>query len=443
MAHRILRVCGLISNCAKSSIIRNNALAVGLLKPSVPLVQDARNINFFKRRPASALWKSVTSVSNAGRKRGRGRGVPRIKNLNKGQIIGVGKEALILPGLNSPLLQGNQLNNPYRVPKDPNSEEESQKPRVQLSLHKRNKVSPLDRGWSGGIIGGRKLGPPDPIDEEPFIGFQTWVLHFHQCAIMTGMFGRKKRVIVYAVTGNGKGLAGFATALRGDNKGALTLARNKAGQRLMYFERYDDHTILHDFYAEFGRTKIFAKQKPKGYGLKCHRVIAACCEAIGIKNLHAKIEGSLNIPNVIKAFFIGMLNQKSYQEMADEKKLHVVQFKKEHDYFPEVLASPETVRTSAEIANNEILDFKQYLMDGRLILNKKKPLPFFTKLPSYDIFLRKQERKRDQDKVRIRLRAEYGELCSFLTEKYPEAKIPKWERHIKKPKEEEEEAETN
>jgi len=38
------------------------------------------------------LWKGVTSVSNAGRKRGRGKGAGRkmIKDLNRGQIIGVG-----------------------------------------------------------------------------------------------------------------------------------------------------------------------------------------------------------------------------------------------------------------------------------------------------------------------------------------------------------------
>lgn len=42
---------------------------------------------------ADHIWKSVTSVSNAGKKRGRGKGVgkKRAKNLNRGQIIGVGK----------------------------------------------------------------------------------------------------------------------------------------------------------------------------------------------------------------------------------------------------------------------------------------------------------------------------------------------------------------
>ena len=42
--------------------------------------------------PAEDIWKGVTSVSNAGKKRGRGKGVKgRAQKLNRGQIIGVGK----------------------------------------------------------------------------------------------------------------------------------------------------------------------------------------------------------------------------------------------------------------------------------------------------------------------------------------------------------------
>lgn len=42
---------------------------------------------------ADQLWKGVTSVSNAGKKQGRGKGVGKrmAKNLNRGQVIGVGE----------------------------------------------------------------------------------------------------------------------------------------------------------------------------------------------------------------------------------------------------------------------------------------------------------------------------------------------------------------
>lgn len=40
---------------------------------------------------ADQLWKGCTSVSPAGRRKGRGRTVKKIRDLNRGQIIGCGK----------------------------------------------------------------------------------------------------------------------------------------------------------------------------------------------------------------------------------------------------------------------------------------------------------------------------------------------------------------
>lgn len=40
---------------------------------------------------ADQLWSGVTSVSNAGKKRGRGRSVKKRLDLNRGQRLGVGE----------------------------------------------------------------------------------------------------------------------------------------------------------------------------------------------------------------------------------------------------------------------------------------------------------------------------------------------------------------
>lgn len=69
--------------------------------------------------PASHLWKSVTSVSNAGKKRGRGKSVWRPRDLNRGQIIGVGKANIVWPGLSSPIIQGKELVKQKQLPPDP------------------------------------------------------------------------------------------------------------------------------------------------------------------------------------------------------------------------------------------------------------------------------------------------------------------------------------
>lgn len=65
-----------------------------------------------------------------------------------------------------------------------------------------------------------------------------------------------------------------------------------------------------------------------------------------------------------------------------------------------------------------------------MILKKKKYPPFYTKLPDYYTYVVRQEKQRNQPEVRKNLIAEYGELRSFLADKYPEC------RQTKRPKRE-------
>lgn len=117
--------------------------------------------------------------------------------------------------------------------------------------------------------------------------------------------------------------------------------------------------------------------------------------------------------------FFGNL-QKTHQQLAEEKKLHLVEYKSENAYFPKVIASPSEVRTKEQIPKDETLDFTQYVMNNKVILKKKKFPRFYETMPHYKIFLRKYEKRRNHEKIRLNLKVEYGEVKSFLTDKYPE-----------------------
>ncbi|XP_012256636.2 28S ribosomal protein S5, mitochondrial [Athalia rosae] len=398
------------------------SMSESLLKTQSPLTCTVRYTNFFNKRPGETLWKAVMSVSNAGRKRGRGKGKRMNKNLNRGQIIGFGQANIIWPGLTSPVLRGKELVQQEKLPEDPDRMAKLIRLRDTQTGRRSLKLHPLDRGWTGNKLPGRSVGPPDPRGEETFEGFDSRCLESKAVFNMTGNMGRKRKMSIFVITGNGNGLAGFGLGKAIDSVAALRNAKTRAGQRLLHIEIYNNHTVFHDFYTQFGRTKIFVQKKHPGYGLECHRAIKTCCQVIGIKDLHAKVEGSTNVQHIVKAFFIGLLKQKTHLQLAEEKKLHLVEFRKETGEFPHVVASPSVVRKPEEISNSEILDFKQYVMENRVVLRKKKFPPFYTKLKSWEIRLRRQEYLRNQDKVRIRLLANHGELKSFLTDKYPEAR---------------------
>lgn len=76
-----------------------------------------------------------------------------------------GKENIRFPGLSSPIIRGRELVQRQKLPPDEHYQESLIKLRQPLFKAKRAKVSPLDRGWSGGNAGGRKVGPPDPVGD--------------------------------------------------------------------------------------------------------------------------------------------------------------------------------------------------------------------------------------------------------------------------------------
>lgn len=344
------------------------------------------------------------------------------KDLNKGQMIGVGKANILWPGLNAPIIRGRELVQQQRLPEDPEREAKLRKIRDSMGNFRVFRMSPMDRGWSGNRMPGRSIGAPDPIGEDAFEGFDTKVLELKTVFIMKGNMGRKRRLSTMVVTGNGQGLAGFALGKAVETKAAIRKAKNRAGQKLMHVEICNGHTIYHDFFCRFGDTKIYVTKKPEGYGLICHRAIKTICQVVGIKDLHAKIEGPTSVQHVTKAFFLGLLQQKTHEQIAEEKQLHLVEFRKEFGDFPKVVASPTICRKKEDIKSHEIMDFTQHVLDGRIILKRKKFQPFYTKFRSWDIHLKKQEKFRNHHQVKLDMIANHGEIRSFLTDKYPECR---------------------
>lgn len=194
--------------------------------------------------PAEQLWKSVITVSNPGKKRGRGRGLDkrRGKDLNRGQVLGTGKENIYWPGLSGPVVKGSEMLPQRKLPPDPSFMENIIKIRESLGRKKRVKLHPLERGWAGIRMPGRKIGPPDPIGEEKFENFESIVLELRGRLVMTYNMGKKRENVCAVVTGNKNGVAGIAKVTCNEPRTAIKLAKNRAAQRLMFFKRCNDRT---------------------------------------------------------------------------------------------------------------------------------------------------------------------------------------------------------
>lgn len=392
-----------------------------MIRPPPATLIPVRPSTFFVKLTAQELWKGVTSVSNAGRKRGRASGGSRkrAKDLNRGQILGGGKINMVWPGLNAPIIRGKELIQQAKLPDDPEREERLAALRQAATGFRNMKLSPLERGWCGTRAPGRSAGRPDPVGTENFENFTSTIVELKVISNMRGPLGLKRRQKAVVIVGNGEGLMGFAAGKSTDTRSAMRKAKNLAIKHVSYFERFENHTVLHDFFTEYGSAKLIVKKKQHGHGLVCHRILKEVCKAIGITDIHIKLDKrSSSTLCLIRAFLLGLEKQRSHQSVADEKGLHVVEFRQEHDWFPKVIASPTGhLRTEEEISANEELDYDAIMNEGRVILQKKKPPPFYTKLPSWEIHLRKTDNLRNQREVRLRMMRKYGTLKSFLNDR--------------------------
>lgn len=341
--------------------------------PILANLTDVRFSSFFKRLSADHLWESVGGVSNAGRKKGRGRGRKRKVNLHIGQILGVGQKQMVWPGLNAPIMKGKKLLNVESLPPNPDRMEQIQKVRERFQRSRHLKIPALQRGWTGRRMPGMSIGPPDPLDDFTFDGFDTRVLELKTVANMTATLGRKHSYSAFVVTGNKNGLAGFAKGRSASAKDALRKAKNKAAQRLQYIERFEDHTLWHNIFCQYRAVKLFAKKRPEGFGLTCHRVLKTICQVIGIENMYAKVDShSKNTQCMTKAFFDGLSKQETHQELADRMNMHLVEFRNEREYFPNVIASPSDGKIWDVPPKNVDLDFSQLYYGRKRQLQKKK-----------------------------------------------------------------------
>ncbi|KAI6190078.1 putative 28S ribosomal protein S5, mitochondrial [Aphelenchoides bicaudatus] len=376
-------------------------------------------VNFFMRRTGRELWKTITSVSKAGQKKGRRATRQQIRPLENFYRIGSGPIKTQFPGLNAPI-DIKESPDPIKLVEQTEEEKRTKLDEIHTKLELkgktkrrfvREKLWPLERGFSGPHVVGQKLGPPPPVDGMNFDGFETYCLEIKRTCQMTGVFGRVYTVNALVFTGNGNGLAGYAVgkaALFRTNN-AIIKGMNMAGRKLFYVELLEGRTIYQDFFAECRNTRIFAQRRPKGYGLICHPRLIKICEAIGIKDLYAKVEGNTkNYLALTHAFITGLLNQETHKQLAERKGLHVVEMSPNRGYLPEIVASPinTVLKSDEEMLPEELQGLDDFYGEGRTPLKKDKPKPFYINTPGHLLAEWRKHPFRNQEETMIRLLAD-------------------------------------
>ncbi|KAM8738269.1 small ribosomal subunit protein uS5m [Acanthopagrus schlegelii] len=348
-----------ISGAVQVSQLASRASAASLQRnPALPLFpatawQQTRHSSFFNKLTAEELWKGVLAETGAGARKGRGKRAKRKlkRDLNRGQRIGEGRGGFLWPGLNTPVIKDGNVRTVSQRSQSEQQEMQAEliNQRDEWERKKKMKVK-RERGWTGNSWGGTSLGHPDPgPNGETYEDFDSRVIEVKSVFNMTAKEGRKRSISCLVAVGNGNGVAGFALGKAADRNTALRKAKNRAIHYLYYIERYNNHTIFHDIESKFKKTTLRMKKQNEGYGLHCHRAVITLCKLIGIQDMYCKVQGSVNLLNITKAFFTALANQETHQKLAEKKKLHVVEFQAQKGPLPVLVASPKDgARTDGE-----------------------------------------------------------------------------------------------
>lgn len=336
------------------------------------------------------LLTAVKGVSTQGMKKGRAKSKKffKFKRADKG-----GRSTMTFRGLHKPVYE--------KIEK-----KEEPKTTGKSAFTKKPKLLPLERGYSGTGARGRKFPAPAPIGDYDFVehGFESIILERRQVKNMTSNIGRTRSFRIVAIVGNRNGLVGFAVGKGKDYKASFSQAILKAGKHLEFIERYENRTVMHNMFSKEVATKLYIIRKHEGYGLCCQRVIRSICELAGIHDLYVKIEGPTTTYHIVRAFFNALRSQKTYQKIADQYHLHVVETKREFGKIPRVIASPQDGNVKKTMTEDERrgLDFESLFWNRRILLNRGRKPKFYEKQQS---FIRKkalEHRYRNQDDAKMK-----------------------------------------
>ena len=131
--------------------------------------------------------------------------------------------------------------------------------------------------------------------------------------------GRRMSFSALVVVGDREGTVGFGLGKAGEVPEAVRKAVAQDKKSLVSVP-LENQTIPFLVQAKFGASKLLMSPAPDGTGIVAGSAVRAIAELAGIPNLMAKIQGSRNPHNVVKATFVGLRQLSTREEYVNARK---------------------------------------------------------------------------------------------------------------------------
>jgi small subunit ribosomal protein S5 len=130
--------------------------------------------------------------------------------------------------------------------------------------------------------------------------------------------GRQFGFTALTVVGDGKGQVGFGYGKAKEVPLAIQKAMDRARKNMKQVEIIGG-TLQHATYGEHGAANVYMQPASEGTGIIAGGAMRAVFEAVGVRNVLAKINGTRNPVNVVRATINGLTGMASPVHVAAKR----------------------------------------------------------------------------------------------------------------------------
>ena len=131
--------------------------------------------------------------------------------------------------------------------------------------------------------------------------------------------GRQFGFTALTVVGDGNGTIGFGYGKAKEVPLAIQKAMDKARKNMRKISLKDGGTLQHALVGVHGAANVYMQPASDGTGIIAGGAMRAVFEAVGVRNVLAKINGTRNPVNVVRATINGLTGMSSPEAVAAKR----------------------------------------------------------------------------------------------------------------------------